>query len=224
MPSAKELLLADGWTAPEKGTDNLNTLLEASDEMRGAVSAKNDLLKWKQENADKVKGFDTIQEERNTALEEVKATAKKNKDLEGYLAAESEQVKIKEATIQLRNQQALKGSQDSAEMEFASLFSLQENGLSHAKNIISHKIDDSGEVVRSYVFEGANYSSLDDLKPALSKSWMASSMKGPDSKGATSTGGNAGGSSKKLKDMTGSERIAFKRDDPEGFKLASSNL
>lgn len=192
MPTAAELLIADGWTAPEKGTDNLSVLIEASDEMRGLVSTKDDLLQWKQSNAEKVTGYEAMEAKQVEDLNEREQLAIKNKDYEAQINIINERALKQDAIIKTRNQQALTGKQESAEMEFASLFSLQENGLSHAKNIITHSMDDDGNVNRSYKFEGNQYSSLDEMKPALAKSWIAPYMKGPESSGPTHTGGDAG--------------------------------
>lgn len=194
MPTITALLKAEGIEISPELEAKLPTLFEASDEARGLVATKDALLTWKQENADKVAGYDVIQEERNTSLEETKALALKNKDLEGYLAAEKEQVAIKDATIQTRNEQALKGTLSAAQSEIASLFEVNENGMAHAQNMVKTTIDDAGNVVKSYQLGAQSFDSFDELKQGAAKTpWLASQMKGPESKGPQSKGSGGGG-------------------------------
>ena len=57
MPTLAELLKAEGVEVSPELEAKLPTLTEASDEVRGLVTTKQELLQWKNDNADKVSGL-----------------------------------------------------------------------------------------------------------------------------------------------------------------------
>ena len=57
MPTLAELLKAEGVEVSPELEAKLPTLTEASDEVRGLVTTKQELLQWKNDNTDKVSGL-----------------------------------------------------------------------------------------------------------------------------------------------------------------------
>ena len=214
MPTITELLRAEGLDISPELEAKLPTLTEASDEVRRVVSVKEDLLKWKQDNADKVSGFDEVQAKFEAELNEREKLAIANKDFEEQIKVRDEREARKDAQIKLNQERTLASTQESNESQIAAMFMDPFHGQLIAKNLAKSSIDDSGEVVTTFNLNGETFSSIDELKGAASKNEsLAKLMRGPQSSGPSGTGGTSGGapalSNKAYSDMSLSEQIEF---------------
>lgn len=222
MPTIAELLKAEGVEITPELEAKLPTLTEASDEVRGLVSTKDDLLKWKEINTEKITGYDAIREAQEADLNEREKLAKENDDYKTQLEIRDEREKRLNDTLTLRNEQAVTGSRESMTSDVASLFNCSKTGASLAQNMVNVSIGEDGQIVKSFNLEGETYGDFDSLKQAALKvDWLAAQMKGPDAKGPDAKGSQ--GSSykgKSFKEMSQSERLQFKQSDPLGFSQA----
>ncbi|AUR86456.1 coil containing protein [Vibrio phage 1.085.O._10N.222.51.E3] len=196
MPTITELLRAEGLEISPELEAKLPTLTEASDEVRSVVSVKEELLKWKQDNTDKVSGFDEVQAKLEAELNEREKLAIANKDFEEQIKVRDEREARKDAQIKLNQERTLASTQESNESQIAAMFMDPFQGQLIAKNLAKSSIDDAGEVVTTFNLNGETFSSLDELKGAVSKNEsLAKLMSGPQSSGPSGTGGNNGGGS-----------------------------
>lgn len=191
MPTIAEILRAEGLEISPELEKKLPTLVEAPDETRGLVATKDELLKFKQDNADKIAGFESMQAKYEEELNEREKLAIANKDFEEQIKIRDERAQRQEAIIKQRNEQALNGTKESSEMEIASLFSCSQIGRSLAKNFVNAEINDYGQISKTYTLEGKTFESFDEFKQEATKvEWLASQMKGLDNTGPSVSGGN----------------------------------
>jgi hypothetical protein len=220
MPTIAELLKADGVVLTSEQEAKLPTLFEASDEARGIVTTKNDLLKWKQDNTDKVTGYDDIQIQYTEELEAKKALALKNKDLEAYLLIETEQNKAKDAKIKSKIESEVVAKTKSLTLEVSAMFGGGELGLLIAKNFVSVSAGEDGEVKEQLNLNGIVFDNTGAFKEAAAKvEHLAKQMTAPQSSGPSGNGNGTGGG-KAPKDMNEAERLELKRTDPHAFNQA----
>lgn len=194
MPSLASLLKAEGLEISPELESKLPTLTEASDEVRGLVATKEKLLNWKQENADKVSGFDEIQAKYQTELDEREKLAISNKDYKEQIKIRDERAEAQDEIIKSSRERTLKSVRESNQSQIASMFSDQFQGTLIAKNLFSSAINDSGEVETTYNLNGEVFDNIEDLKVAAGKNEsLAKLIAGPQSSGPSGKGGKGGG-------------------------------
>lgn len=225
MPTLTELLKAEGIDVPESLSAKLPTLLEASDEVRAMSQAKDELLKWKQDNKPLLESLQSEKNELDTKyndeLNERMRVAKENDDFKTQLEIIQEREKKQAEQLEIRNKQAKHGAQESAELQVAGLFKSQEVGRLIAKNYAVVDLSDDGSVNTTYNLNGESFTDFNLFKAAAEKvDYLASQMAGPQSSGPSGKGGHGGGGGKKPQEMNSQERLEFKQRDPAGFKLA----
>lgn len=195
MPTITELLRAEGVEITPELEAKLPTLAEASDEVRNVVTAKNDLLKWKQDNSDKVTGYDELQAKHDANLNEREQLAIENKDFQAQIEIREEREAKQAATIKLRNDQAKASSLEAGQQEIASMFSCKETGKMLAKNFVSTDIDEDGNIAKSYNLNGETFDNFKSFKEAASKvDYLAKQIAAPASSGPSGFGGKGGDS------------------------------
>jgi hypothetical protein len=222
MPTLAALLKAEGLEITPELEGKLPTLTEASDEVRNLVTAKDDLLKWKQDNTDKVTGYDGIQAKYESELNEREKLAIANKDFEEQIKIRDEREKRQGEQLKLRNEQAKGAQQQTAELEIASMFSCKDTGKQFAKNFANTEIAEDGTISTSYNLNGESYSDLESFRSAASKvDYLAKQMAVAESKGPQGKGGNGGNANKQFKDMTATEKAQLANNDPTLYKQLS---
>jgi hypothetical protein len=194
MPSLASLLKAEGLEISPELEAKLPTLTEASDEVRGLVTTKDELHKWKQDNSEKVAGFDDIQGKYQLELDEREKLAIANKDFEEQIKIRDERAKAQDEIIKSGRERTLASVRDSNESQIAAMFSDQFQGQLIAKNLSSSTINENGDVVTSFNLNGEVFSTIEELKGAASKNEsLAKLMAGPQSNGPSGKGGKGSG-------------------------------
>ena len=222
MPTLAELLKAEGVEVSPELEAKLPTLTEASDEVRGLVTTKQELLQWKNDNADKVSGFNEIQTKYETELNEREKLAIANKDFEEQIKIRDERAKRQDEQLAIRNQQAKSSAEESAVMQVAGLFQSQEVGRLIAKNYANVELGEDGSVNTTYTLNGESFSDFNLFKSAAEKvDYLASQMAAPQSSGPSGKGGQGGGQGKNFKDMTATERAQLANTDPTLYNQLS---
>lgn len=222
MPTLAELLKAEGVEVSPELEAKLPTLTEASDEVRGLVTTKQELLQWKNDNTDKVSGYNEIQTKYETELNEREKLAIANKDFEEQIKIRDERAKRQDEQLAIRNQQAKSGAEESAVMQVAGLFQSQEVGRLIAKNYASVELGDDGSVNTTYTLNGESFSDFKLFKSAAEKvDYLASQMAAPKSSGPSGQGGQGGVQGKNFKDMTATERSQLANTDPTLYNQLS---
>lgn len=225
MPSLASLLKAEGLEISPELEAKLPTLTEASDEVRAMSQAKDELLKWKQDNKPLLESLQTEKNELDTKyndeLNERMRVAKENDDFKTQLEIIQEREKKQAEQLEVRNKQAKHGAQESAELQVAGLFKSQEVGRLIAKNYAVVDLSDDGSVNTTYNLNGESFTDFSLFKSAAEKvDYLASQMAAPQSSGPSGRGGQGGEGHKKPSEMNSQERVEFKQRDPSGFKKA----
>jgi hypothetical protein len=199
MPNVIELLKAEGLDITSELEAKLPTLIEASDEVRNLVTAKNDLLKYKQDNAEKIAGFDDMQTKYESELNERELVAKENNDYKAQIEIIQERNARQDEIIESRNKQAIAATRDAGELEIAGMFGCKDTGRMLAKNFLSTDIGEDGNVSKTYQLNGEKYDNFDSFKTAATKvEYLAKQMAAPQSSGVDGSG--TGGSHKSSQD------------------------
>ena len=85
MPTITDLLKAEGVEITPELAAKIPTLVEASDEVRGLVTAKQELHEWKQSNVDKVANFESMELKSIEDLKAREELAIANKDFQAQI-------------------------------------------------------------------------------------------------------------------------------------------
>lgn len=201
MPTLKELLTTSGVTIPE-GVD-ISKMIEESDEVKGLVTAKNDLQTWKTENSPLLTQLQADSAANNQAKEDAikdkMEVAKKANDLEAYLAAEKELRITAESALTTTREGVKNATHDKVLSELSAWFSNELVGKSFAAGLANTTLNEQGETVTTYKLGDTEYSEQAALKEALSKDkdygyhMKVAESKGPQFNGNNPNNGNPDG-------------------------------
>jgi hypothetical protein len=233
MPTLAELLKAEGLEITPELATKLPTLAEASDEVRGLVTTKNDLHQWKETNKPIIDAREVeIQTQKDQAAKDLsdrEALAIENKDYKAQLQIQAERETIRNAElatlqegIKLSNERTRSSKQAEGEALIAGMFGNEYRGKLYARDFVKTEIGEDDSINTEYHINGKVFKTLDELKlEMVATPDLAKEMKAPNSNGANSGGDGSGNpATKKPKDMNTQERVEFKERDPSGFKQA----
>ena len=213
MPSLNELLKAAGVEVPE--SVDLAKLVDESDEVKGLVQTKSELLAWKNDNKPKLDQLETLvasqKEDIEKAFTEKSELAIKNNDLSAHQAAEKERADKLEMLLSGMKESTKKAAQEKAVSEIAGLFQDPVIGESFAlaKGFVNTNVGDNGEVVTTFKLGESEYSDYSAFSEALSKDkTYGSHMKVGEASGPRINGSDPRPQTKEDPDAAFKERLA----------------
>lgn len=226
MPTLKDLLTTAGATLPE-GFDLANAI-ESSDEVKGLVQVKTDLLAWKTENKPLLESLtaekEALKQKAKEDEDERLRLAKENGDYKTQLEIETKRTQELVNGLNASREKALSAAYDKAISETASLFKDSVIGKDFALSKVDKALNEAGDPVITYKLGDQTFSDLGSFKEAAAKvPSYASMMAGSGSQGTPAGGqGNPGGG--KLPDSKEKTRAeAVKNKDFSSFVSTIGN-
>jgi hypothetical protein len=208
-------------------SENVNASLliskiEGSDEFKGLIETKNDLLKFKQDTIASQEQ-DRLERERldAQALEERERLAKEKNDFAEMAKIEAEKRAKAEERANALLESSVKSADEATKSKVQGLFEKSHIGRAFAMTMTKTEVDEAtGQVVSKYIDGDFETSNFDEFKAYLSKSAEYSQeMKTPGSRTAPASGGSNGSAPrKKPSEMTSQERLELKQSNPEEFR------
>lgn len=222
MSKAVDLLREMGVEISDDLAPVLVSKLEQSDEFKGLIETKNDLLKFKQDTVAKEEQIRLEREQAEAAaLAEREQLAREKNDFAELAKIESQKREAAEERASALMQATLKSETEAAKTKVSSLFEKSHVGVAFANMMTKTELTDSGEVKVTYQDGDFSTNSYDEFKEHLAKSTdYSAEMKSPQSATPSAQGGSGSVPkvSKKPKDMTSAERLALKQSDPDEFR------